>query len=154
MRGDDFDRLFVGDGEAVVAAHHDAIRPDQVLEVLQRLVGVADGVVVKVAQVFGGAELARIGLAALVVAALQAADQVGECAAGMRQHPGDFREAVEHAAENQVAGGDGRLKRVAQEVVQIEFFQALGADDFGRVQEYRQPGRLDGGVDGKEFFIG
>src|SRR5690348_6996112 len=61
--------------------------------------------------------------------------------------------AVQHAAENEVAGGDGGIERIAQQVGKVKGLQALSADGGQRVQENGEAQGLDAGKNGLEQGI-
>ncbi len=51
-----------------------------------------------------------------------AADEAGHGAAGVRQVDLQFREVIEHAAENQAGGGDTGVVGIAAKVFQVKRF--------------------------------
>ncbi len=59
--------------------------------------------------------------------------------------------AVEHAFENQVTESDGRFNRVADDVVEIMFGQALPVGEAERVEEQQNAEFFCGGKEGAEF---
>src|SRR2546422_1876094 len=126
--------------EAEVAADHHAVGADETDEVRERRRRVADRVVGEAPQIrVEGAPGHALGLGPHLLAVGEPADEIRHGAAGVRQADLEVREAVEHAAEDEVRGGDGGVERVAEEVVQVETAQTVGADDGERVQQDGQP---------------
>src|SRR5712691_8653520 len=84
-----------------------------------------------------------VELRAYLVTVVEAANQNGERAATMGQIDPEFRMAVEHAAENQVASGDRGLDRIAEQVREVIGLGAIAAQRRQWMQENRQVKRLD-----------
>src|SRR5712691_13321019 len=108
---DDVARPVVAHVEAEIAAQHHAVGADGLDEPTERLRRVADGVVGEAPQVRAERTLGLVlvfGPHALAV--LHAAGEVRDGAAGVRQQHVQSREAVEHAAEDEMGGGDGGVE--------------------------------------------
>src|SRR5713101_9123166 len=76
-------------------------------------------------------------------AVIEPANQNGERAATMGQIDPEFRMAVEHAAEDQVASGDRGLERIAEQVREVIGLGAIAAQSRQWMQENRQVERLN-----------
>src|SRR6266576_6502110 len=76
-------------------------------------------------------------------AVVETANQNGERAATMRQVDLELRVPVKHAAEDQVAGGDCGLKRIAEQVREVVGLGAIAAKSRQWMQKNRQVERLD-----------
>src|SRR5229473_1507133 len=88
-----------------------------------------------------------------LVAVVEAANENGERAATMGQIDPEFRMAVEHAAEDQVASGDRGLERIAEQVREVVGLGAVAAQSRQWMQEDRQVERLDAREDRLEQRI-
>src|SRR6266850_6207411 len=132
--------------ETEVAADHHAVRAHEADEVLHRRGRVADRVVREPSEI--GVERTlrdALRLRPHLLPVGEPADEVRQGAAGMRQADLELREPVEHAAEDEVRGGDGGVERVAEEVVEVVAPQPVaGADHGERVQQDGQPPGLAG----------
>src|SRR6267378_299298 len=76
-------------------------------------------------------------------AVVETANQNGERAATMRQVDLKLRVPVKHAAEDQVAGGDRGIKRIAEQVREVVGLGAVTALRRQWMQKNRQVERLD-----------
>ena len=106
-----------------------------------------DGVVGEAAQIAARRLRKVLGLFPDPPAVVDAADQDRQRAARMRQIDLQVGMAVEHPAEDQVAGGDRGVDRVAEQIAEVEALHALAADGLDRMQEHWQPELLDPGED-------
>src|SRR5437899_11824026 len=85
----------------------------------------------------------RFDLRTNLCAVIDSSDQHGERAAAMRQADLQFRMAIQHAAKDQVAGGQRGVEWIAQKIRKIPRFCALASDCLQRMQEHRQSQLLD-----------
>src|SRR5882762_1848480 len=84
-----------------------------------------------------------VALGTYLPAVVETANQNGERAATMRQVDLELRVPVKHAAEDQVAGGDRGIKRIAEQVREVVGLGAMAAKSRQRMQKDRQAERLD-----------
>ena len=102
----------------MVAAQQDAVRTHQRDEIRERRRELHERVVVEAAQVRARQRRA-VGprLRAHRVAAVEAADVIRQEAAAVHEHDVEVREAVERPSEDEATRRQGRLERIADEVV-------------------------------------
>src|SRR5262249_56455670 len=95
-------------------------------QVAERGRDVNERVVVEAPQIGAGQRRAIASrLGSRRVATVEATDVIGQEAAAVHQHDVERGKPVERAAQDQAAGGEGRLERIAGEVVQVVSAEAL-----------------------------
>src|ERR1700693_1522603 len=144
------DGALIAHVEAEVAADHDALGAHFLDHELHDLLGMDDGVVEESVQIRARSLGKLLDLRAHLPAVVDAADQDEQSPAAMGPAEAEVGMAVEHAAEDEVARGDGRVDGIAQEIGEIEFPQAIAADGLQRMQEdgqvellYARPDRFE-----------
>src|SRR5439155_2622656 len=88
----------------------------------------------------------------LFVRVVEAADVVRQEAVAMNEYYGEFGESVQRSAEDQAGGGQGRLERIADQVVQVVAPEPLDRLEQERMQHDRSGeirGRLPERVEGR-----
>jgi hypothetical protein len=129
--------------EAVVAAHHDAVRAHELDEVLQNFGGVADRVVREATEVRAeGPPGHALRLRSDALPVREATEEDRQCASGVRQAHLELRKPIEYAAEHEVGSRHRGVERIAEEVVQVEGPESLDGEDARRMQEDGEAGRL------------
>ena len=118
--------LGIAQPERVIAAEQHAIRSRHADEVRERGGELHERVVVEAAQI-GARQRCAVAprLGPRRVAAVEAADVIRQEATTVDQHDVERGKSVERAAQDQAAGGQGRLERIADEVVQVVTAEAL-----------------------------
>src|SRR5215469_2094071 len=96
---------------------------------------VTDRVVVEASKVSRRRLLQAPALLPHSPAMVETADEVGKSAAGMWQANFKLRKAIEESAKNYVGGGDRRIERIPQKVMQIVARQALSTDNIERMEK-------------------
>ena len=95
----------------------------------------ADGVVGEAPEVRTRRLLHVLELGSNLRAVVPAADEPGERAAGVRQIEAELREAVHHAAEDEMRHGNAGVVWIAAEVLEVVLLRAILADRVDRMQE-------------------
>ena len=114
---------------------------------------VTDGVVVKPPQVGERTLLQVPALGAHLPAVIEPPNQIGEGAAGVGKAYFEPLEAIEHATEDQLGGGDRRIEWIAEQVGKEIRPQSLRADDLEWMQKNRQAKILEPFVDREKHRI-
>ena len=138
----------------MIATEHDAIVADELNEVSQRLGPLDERVVEKAAEIAAGQSgVVHARLRPRLVRAVEAADVIGQEAAAVNQHDREPGEPVERAAEDQARGRQGRLERIADQVMQVVAPESLDGLEEKRMQHDRRgevrgrlPERIERGV--------
>jgi hypothetical protein len=150
FRLDDGERPLEAHVEAEVGAQHHPIRTDGGDEIAEGRRVVADDVVGEATEIGAEGFLRHtFRLRPHSLSVTQASVQIRQGAARVGQAHRELGQPIEHAPEHQMRGGDGRVERIAEEIVQIVGSEPLRADDPEGMQEHRQPKRGRALEDGK-----
>src|SRR2546430_1463241 len=153
-RGQRAPRIEAAHVESIIAADDHAIVAHQIDEVAQGKLAVGDRVVMEAAQVPARPAprlVARLGTH--LVDAIEASDEVGEPASGVRRADCTPREAIEHAAHGEPRRRHCGIERIAESVVQVIGADPLDADHVERVDEHQRAKRLGLGEEGQEVGV-
>src|SRR5579863_805822 len=100
-------------GETVITSHHDPLCPNLLDHVFHDWLRVGDRVVGKAFEITAGRLREMFQFLSCAPALVDAADQDGKYTAAVRQANLQLWMAVEHAAENQMAGGNRGVNGIA-----------------------------------------
>src|SRR5439155_927720 len=115
----------------MVAAEQDAVVADGPREIAERLRPLDERVVMEAPEVAAGKSSAvRARLGPGPMGAVEAADVIGQEPAAVHEHHRKRRKPVERAAENEAGRRQGRLERIADQVVQV-----VAAEPLDRLEE-------------------
>lgn len=119
--------LLIAHVEAIVAAKHEAVRPNVPNEKVKGWAGVRDRIVAKPAQVAAGLLCQALRFRTHRPARIDPPDKDWQSATRVRQGEVQRRILVQHPAQNQMGRSDRGIERIAEQVAQIEVGQSRAA---------------------------